>query len=118
MACSQLLLDSGADKDLACQRGKTPVAAATEAGHMGVLRLLLEASASCDPIRNIEGLPTTPLYLAVVKDRPALVDMLLIARADADRVCARGNTPLHVASEKGLLEAASLLLQARASTEP
>eukprot|EP00439_Symbiodinium_sp_Y106_P025171 s1938_g3.t1 len=93
----QLLLDAGADKDRSC-RGMTPLFAATREPHHSVVGLLLEARAVCDSVSHFGGQPATPLYFAVASEYTALVPLLLGARADPNHVCARGNTPLHVAA--------------------
>ncbi|CAE7314141.1 ANK2, partial [Symbiodinium sp. CCMP2456] len=112
----QLLLDAGADKDRSC-RGMTPLFAAVRGLHLSVVELLLEARAACDPVSCFGGQPATPLYYAVASDYTPPVPLLLRGRADPNHVCARGNTPLHVASEKGLANTVNQLLAARAGVD-
>jgi len=57
----------------------------------------------------------TPLIMAVLRNRPDLVSVLLKAGAQVDRPGKRGSTPLHVAAGLGRKECLGLLLKAGAS---
>ncbi|CAE7037755.1 ANK1 [Symbiodinium sp. CCMP2456] len=89
-------------------RGKTPLWVASERGHAGVLRLLLEARADKD-CQNTFG--QSPLWIASRNGHVDIVCLLLEARAEKDRAdSVLGDTPLRQAVAKGHAQIASLLL--------
>lgn len=89
-------------------RGKTPLWVASERGHSGVLRLLLEARADKD-CQNTFG--QSPLWIAASKGHVDILCLLLEARADKDSAdSVLGNSPLRQAVAKGRAQIASLLL--------
>ena len=72
-AVVRVLLDAGADKDLAANDGCTPLFIAAQNGHDAVVRALLDAGADKDLARN-DG--TTPLMIATQMGHTAIVRML------------------------------------------
>jgi len=126
-----VLLDAGAAVDGAAEDGSTPLIKAAQKGHVHLVRLLLERGAK--PGRpNYQGV--TPLIVACEQGFAAIV-ALLVASAEAsaakataaaaaavvplssfvDQHEAKGLTPLYIASMKGHVEVAALLLRGGAS---
>ncbi len=102
-------------------RGDRPVLMlAAEAGHVEVVRVLLEAGA--DPQAKVEGgMPPwdqTALHLAAAKNRAEVIGMLIEAGAALDAktrdMDGGGDTALHFAAEEGHREAVEALLKAGA----
>ncbi len=62
--------------------------------------------------RDTDG--STPLHFAVANNRPAIVKMLLDAKADVNATMLDGRTPLHVAIQHGCTGLVETLLQAGA----
>jgi ankyrin repeat protein len=112
-------------QDLNTQGGyfKTPLLAALAKGYPSVALFLLERGADVQP-RG--GMGQTALYMASSLGYTELVRSLLDRGADLNAVCDDLDedgcyvklTPLLVASEKGRLETAMLLLESGADMEP
>jgi len=105
------LLLGHVDFNAADTLGSTPVLAATQEGGeamQAIVVLLAEAGVDLSPQGGYE----TPLYHAVVHDKPAMVRTLLTAGADANLKTGGGEYPLFAALEKP--EIAGLLLAAGA----
>ncbi|MHB9108266.1 MAG: ankyrin repeat domain-containing protein [Armatimonadota bacterium] len=62
-----------------------------------------------------DGAGNTPLHLAVLYNRPKVVQQMLAKKVDLAAVDNNGNTPLHLAAVKGAVEIAGLLLAKDAS---
>ncbi len=58
----------------------------------------------------------TPLYYAVLWNKPDVVKQLLLAGADVNKQCEFGVTPLYEAVSKNNVEMVKILLEAGAST--
>jgi ankyrin repeat protein len=106
------LLDHGADANARCQYRFTPLFEAAQAMHLGAVQVLLEHSAGTN-LQNING--ETPLYwvLAHGASEGKLVEIvrqLLEHGADPNIPDNGHSTPLHLASFRGWLAAARLLL--------
>jgi RNA polymerase sigma factor (sigma-70 family) len=91
----------------------TPLITAVERDDLAMLKVLLEAGADPD---NLCGCATgeSPLWAAVLLNRPDHVRVLLERGANPDIVSASGNRPLHLAAMRGREELVGLLLAAGA----
>ena len=111
---AKLLLEAGADKDIADDEGMTPLHYAAFKGHFDCLRLLLEAGADKDRADEDGG---TPLHRAATGGAKDCLVLLLEAGADKDRASNGGRTPLHCTASRGEADCMKLLLQAGADTD-
>ena len=84
-------------------------------GHLRVVRLLLEATASCNQATVNNG--ETPLHCAASGGRLDVARLLLEAAASCDQAANNGETPLHCAASGGCFQVMRLLLKARASCD-
>ena len=90
--------------------GMTPLIQAVFSGDEAAVRRLLKLGALAD-CPDHDG--TTPLYAACQQGLPALVPLLLAARAARDAPVGRlGSTPLSIASHKGHLAVVEALVAA------
>ncbi|CAM9480918.1 unnamed protein product [Hapterophycus canaliculatus] len=116
----QVLLDAGANPDVAHSGGVTPLMATCQmmrpAERLEMARQLLEAGA--DPtVQDPKG--WLPLFYASYHEEPELMDMLLsIAPETVNHFAKDGSTPLYMASGFGKEELVSLLLSAGAKQPP
>lgn len=95
---------------------RTALHEACGAGHIDVVELLLmQKGAKADPLDD-KG--ESPLHLAVIKERSAVVDMLLRYRAVTDRAYENGSYVLHVAARQGFAAILKSLLDAGAALKP
>ena len=83
-------------------------------GHLDVVRILLEAGASCD---SDEGIRITPLHWAAEMGHLEVVSLLLQAGASSNAADAHGRTALCWAADNGHLEVVRTLLEAGASCD-
>ena len=113
--------------------GTTPLAQATHAADLEVVRLLLSAGANSNaaslsvlsnaakkervkgPLGQM-GYFNTILHTAVEKNSLPIVEALLVAGADPTRGDHEGKTPLDIAVEKGFDEIAVVLRQAQSDS--
>lgn len=97
-----VLLESGADPNLVVRsrraHGWTPLFAATVAGRLEVIRLLLAAGAEVD-VADDHG--RTPLLYAALHGQSAAALLLVRGGADPRRADEVGRTPLSVATSLG-----------------
>lgn len=63
----------------------------------------------CD-LNAINNMMQTPLHVATMANRPEMVELLLLSGAKFDIQDRRGNTPLHIACQKGFTRVASVIL--------
>ena len=111
----QLLLDRGAEPNMASQNGITPLHWATSwagfwpwDGFKDVVHILLENGANPN-MATTDG--TTPLHYAVdYYGHKDLVQLLLDRGAEPNMADQGGNTPLHVAASEGYKDVVRLLL--------
>jgi uncharacterized protein len=91
-------LARGADVGLQDHQGMTPLHAAAQQGSVNVARVLLARGA---PVDSVDQWGNTPLWRAVFNKSgdPALIQMLLDAGADPDRLNAAGNSPRGLAAK-------------------
>ncbi|MBH9576847.1 ankyrin repeat domain-containing protein [Inhella proteolytica] len=102
---AQAAIAGGASKDAATPFGFTALHIAATAGHLPIVRLLVDNGADID-CRDSHGL--SPLHQAI--GWPEVMQALLDSGADVDGVTAQGVTPLMCASAFGELASARLLL--------
>lgn len=83
--------------------------------HLAVVGLSLEKAKDliglCD-LNAINNMMQTPLHVATLAERPEMVRLLLSSGAKLDVHDRRGNTPLHLACQKGLIEIVEIILDA------
>ena len=92
----------------------TALRCAAESGSLGVVELLLEASAdneSCDDFGS------TPLHFAIVNGQCETARLLLRSRVDTEKCNKAGLVALHWATQRGHREAIRLLLESRADVD-
>jgi cytohesin len=107
----RVLLDAGADPNLADWAGFTPLHNAAEDGYPESIPLLLDHGAELEARTKIDD---TPLSIAVLSDDAKALEQLLEAGANPDVENKRGETPLEIAATNGCLETVELLVEAGA----
>jgi ankyrin repeat protein len=108
-SCLDTLVKAGARVDTHDDKGRSALSRAIRTGHVPAAGVLIAAGA---PVNGREGDGLTPLMQAVLSDSPAMVELLLTARADPDqREAGTGNTALMLAANRGQREAVVLLLE-------
>lgn len=68
----------------------------------------------CD-LNAINNMMQTPLHVAVLANRPEMVQILVDSRAKLNVHDRRGNTPLHLAVQRGLIAIVQIILDAAAN---
>ncbi|CAK9038315.1 unnamed protein product [Durusdinium trenchii] len=102
------------DPNCADAQGFTALHFAAANGMSDVVRILLEAGASCDRATSYEGI--TALHAAAANGKLDVVHLLLRARASSNTADAERKTALNVAAANGHPEVVHLLLDAGASS--
>ena len=92
-------------------RGRTPLHTACQHGQMEVVRIhtlirLLEANLL--EVTDIER--NTPMHLACVGGNKDIVQLLFDSDADLNRKNKKGEAPIHIAAQHGLIPVAEILL--------
>jgi len=101
-----LLLDKGADIEIANADGVTPIISAAENGHADVMRLLIERGANINA-RTLSD--STALIKASAANQIEVVDTLLRFGADVTALDKWGQSAFDVAAEKGHAAVVSML---------
>ena len=114
MDAAKLLLDNGAETDVVDEGGESPMRQAIRKSHTTTVRLLLDHGANPDSEQN-DGYDT---YLcdAAWHDSIDIVESLLVAGADPDRVGEDANTALDIAIYNGNLAMVRMLLKSSGHT--
>ena len=107
----QLLLERGANPNIAEHDGWTPLHWAALNGNSNVMQLLLERKA--DP-NSATSFGCTPVHMAAGKGNKDVVQLLLNRGANVNITNKRRETPLHDAAERGHKDVVQLLLNAGA----
>jgi ankyrin repeat protein len=102
-----LLLDYGADMNIANADGCIPFCSAYLRGRLGVMQLLLDRGAGTDMPCGSEGLP---IHYASREGRTDVVRFLLQHNADVNVADKQNSTALHWASRRGETAVAQILL--------
>lgn len=125
----RILLEGGFKKDIDNKDhyGSTPLHAAVDMGYEDMVRVLLEAGADAN-VRDSRK--RTPIHYAVyhdsntrfdsphwTTDRSGIVQLLIRHDADVNASGDQGNSPLHEAVARGILEEVKLLVENRARTD-
>lgn len=87
----------------------TPLFLATQNGHYGVCKLLVDAGANVDLVDDTHG--CTPLHLAASNNHLAIMRLLLENGAAPDATDKRGFTPLLMAATEDYFDAVRLLVK-------
>lgn len=95
---AQLLLGRGAEMNMADRYGNTPLSQAALNGHIDAALILLDRGARPN-IGNIVG--DTPLHFAAYEGHKDVVRLLLNRGAEPNMAGQVGRTPLHFAAERG-----------------
>ncbi|KNC85445.1 hypothetical protein SARC_02395 [Sphaeroforma arctica JP610] len=106
-ACS-LLLESGADANLASADGDTPLLVATEYGRYDICELLLSGGANASAENSYEA---TPLICAAKRGHRGICQLLLKLGLDVNKGTALGNTALKAAAVHGHARVTELLIE-------
>ena len=104
----RLLLDIGADINLANRAGETPLYVASLFGYVNIVRILTERGANINKA-NKNG--ETPLHIASQNGQVEVVRILLEKGANINKFDYSSETPLYVASEAGNEEVVRILLE-------
>ena len=112
----EYLLQAGADPNASDVYGWTPLMRAAYEGYQEVATLLLEQADIS--IEHINDHGQTALHLAVIGQRPALVELLLARKAAALKADFAKRTPLSIAIELNNQVIIALLTQAAGSLAP
>jgi ankyrin repeat protein len=111
---AQLLLVSGADVSARCERGRTPLHSAVQAGSVLIVSRLLQAGAQVNVVDD-DGY--TPLIVAATRGSRPHVQILLGAGADVTQTLPNGDSALAIATREGKVAVALLLKQVTGSSK-
>ena len=104
---TQILLNNGADIEIADQWGDTPLMVAVEYGKKDIVALLLDKGAD---VHARDFIQTTPLHMAVLSGNKDIVSLLIEKGADIHARSKNGTTILHSAAYGGNKDIVDLLL--------
>lgn len=106
-----MLVKKGADASIANKNGNIPLYQAVRSNHAVLAGVLLHRSPQPDIDANWQTpVGETLLNMAVVHQNTTLVRVLAESGADVNEVDYLENTPLHMASERGMADAVDVLL--------
>ena len=115
LACSwnhymavRLLMENGADANIACDGGWSPLHIAASKGNFNVVRLLIDGGSSIDLLTETGR---TPLRMAVESKHYMIARLLLDHGADVNIPDIDGYTPFHCAASQGCSLTAELLIE-------
>jgi glycerophosphodiester phosphodiesterase len=115
----RLLIEAEVDINYQDQQGETALHVAARYGHDACAKALLEGSplqkAKTELAEHTYG--WTPLFIASVDGNAGVVELLIEAGADADRIDSSGWTAKEHASLRGHMEIARLLAEVTATAE-
>ncbi|KAI4998667.1 hypothetical protein ZWY2020_054009 [Hordeum vulgare] len=109
----RLLLSKGASVDVFSSEG-TPLHIAASYGKSGMMQILLQHNADPNTVSAHIGTPMAAALCVAsgrITESDALKCMKLLVKASADLNCANPDTPLVVATSKGLCECVEYLLE-------
>ncbi|KAE8776410.1 Ankyrin-3 [Hordeum vulgare] len=109
----RLLLSKGASVDVFSSEG-TPLHIAASYGKSGMMQILLQHNADPNTVSADIGTPMAAALCVAsgrITESDALKCMKLLVKASADLNCANPDTPLVVATSKGLCECVEYLLE-------
>jgi len=112
VAACRLYLDAGFSPDLSDQKGVSVLSRAVRAGHLAVVRLLLDAGADVNHLSRDRG--NSALMDAAADGQTDIVAELLARGADLSGVSRNGQNVLVLAVGRGAEDTAALLLDAGA----
>ena len=119
VAIVQLLAEAGVDLDYQDDQGETALHLAARFGHVECARVLLEGSdtqqANIELAENVFG--WTPLFIASVEGHLSIVELLVDAKADLDRVDTSGWTAQEHTALRGHIDIAEKLATSALTTE-
>ncbi len=110
--CVRLLVDIGANIEIANQKGCTPLIITCHTGTEAIMDLLLSKNAAVDPNTETEGVYTSALIAASVANKVLCVKTLLKSGANVKLVDFQHYTALCQASKAGHVEVAKELIEA------
>ena len=111
---AKLLIEAGANLEIADENGCTPLYVAVEEGHTAVVELLINAGANIEAANTYGNMP---LHEAVWEEQTTVIEILLQAGANINTCDAFGKTPLCLAAALNRPKAAKMLIEARANLE-
>ena len=106
----QLLLKSGANIETTRNSVQaTPLNAASQSGHIKIVRYLISKGAS---VNSVDGTGSTPLYLASDMEHYEIVKLLLEAKANVNKIHSKsGASALTMAVDAGNKKICDLLIE-------
>jgi ankyrin repeat protein len=112
---TEVLLEAGANPNLASASGETPLLAAARTGDVGVAKLLMMGGAEVETRERRRQ--QTPLMWAVSGGHRDVVRLLIETGADVNATSGTGFTPLMFAARQGDVDAARMLISAGADVQ-
>jgi len=106
----KVLLDRGVDPNLGDKTKWTPLQVAASWGDLDVIRVLVEAGAHLSGNPGNGSYTYSAMQMAVVRDQPGSIKLLVELGADVNQDTGHGITPIITAAKENKQELASLLL--------
>jgi ankyrin repeat protein len=109
-----LLLQRGADPNLADAAGNTPLLIAAELRNAKIMKLLIQRDAN---IHSADAVGNTMLHVSIAANRgdASVVDLLIRSGANVNLANALGDTPLSIAAKLGDASIVALLIRSGAN---